>query len=178
MRTRAGCAWIAVAVFLAGGVRAEVVDLTVTGFEVRESVTIAAPAERVWAALGQIGAWWDKAHTFSGETANLAITLEPGGCWCETLTGRGAGVQHMRVIYVKPPFAARLEGALGPLQTTGAVGHMAWTIEEKASGALFTLTYDVGGYAKGGFASWAKPVDRVLGAQVQRLKRYVETAAP
>jgi hypothetical protein len=42
-----------------------------------------------------------------------------------------------------------------------------------------SLTYDVGGYAKGGLAErWAAPVDKVLGEQLVRLKTYVETGKP
>jgi hypothetical protein len=40
------------------------------------------------------------------------------------------------------------------------------------------LTYDFGGYAKGGMDKWAAPVDQVLGAQLDSLKRYVETGQP
>ncbi|MDB5498278.1 MAG: ATPase, partial [Phenylobacterium sp.] len=42
-----------------------------------------------------------------------------------------------------------------------------------------TMTYDVGGYAKGGLAeTLAGPVDMVLGEQVARLKKYLETGRP
>jgi hypothetical protein len=38
------------------------------------------------------------------------------------------------------------------------------------------MTYDVGGYAKGGLAeTYAAPVDEVLGQQLARLKKAVET---
>jgi hypothetical protein len=84
----------------------------------------------------------------------------------------------MQVVYVRPTEALRLAGALGPLQGTGADGHMTLALKETAGHTVFTLTYDVGGYAKGGLASWAKPVDAVLGEQVARLKRYVETGKP
>ncbi|MDI1365107.1 MAG: ATPase, partial [bacterium] len=41
-----------------------------------------------------------------------------------------------------------------------------------------TLTYDVGGYLRGGLDKIAAPVDGVLGQQVLRLKRQVETGQP
>ena len=44
---------------------------------------------------------------------------------------------------------------------------------------LVRFTYDVGGYAKGGLAeTWAAPVDQVLGGQLARLKKQVETGRP
>ncbi len=179
MMTRVAAAFcVFAAVASAAAARAEVVDLRLTGFEVRESVDIAAPPAAVWAALARIGAWWDPEHTFSGVAANLSIDLKPGGCLCESLGALGAGVEHLRIVYVKPPAAARLEGAIGPLQNTGADGHMAWRLEDGHGHTTFTLTYDVGGYAKGGLQTWAKPVDTVLKRQVDRLKRYIETGAP
>ena len=46
-------------------------------------------------------------------------------------------------------------------------------------GTDVVLTYDFGGYAKGGLAeTLAAPVDKVLGEQVARLKKYVETGKP
>ena len=49
-----------------------------------------------------------------------------------------------------------------------------WAIVLKPAGdrTELTLTYDVGGYAKGGLAeTLAAPVDGVLGEQVARLKK-------
>jgi uncharacterized protein YndB with AHSA1/START domain len=162
---------------LAAPAAAEVLDSQPNGFEVRRVATIDAPAAKVWDALGHIGAWWDPAHTYSRDARNLSIELKAGACWCET-TSDGA-VEHMRVVYVAAPKAVRLEGALGPLQSTGASGHMAWSLAEKDGRATLTWTYDVGGYAKGGLgAVWAAPVDNVLGEQVARLKRYVESGKP
>jgi uncharacterized protein YndB with AHSA1/START domain len=158
----------------AGSAGAKVVDSQVNGFEVSESVEIGAPASKVWNALGQIGSWWNSEHTFSGNASNLSIDLKPGGCFCEILPG--GGVSHMLVVYARPDSVVRLSGALGPLQSTGASGHMTWTLKETAGQTTsFTLTYDVGGYAPGGLKKWAAPVDKVLGQQTTRLKRFVET---
>ena len=158
----------------AGSVNAKVVDSQANGFEVSETVEIGAPAGKVWDALNQIGSWWDSEHSFSGNAKNMSIELKPGGCFCESLPG-GGGVGHMMVAYVRPDTVVRLSGALGPLQSTGASGHMTWTLKETARhSTLFTLTYDVGGYAIGGLGKWAAPVDKVLGQQAARLKQYVE----
>jgi hypothetical protein len=70
----------------------------------------------------------------------------------------------------------RLFGGLGPLQSTGAAGHLGFALKAVGATTELTATYDVGGYAKGGLAeTWAAPVDAVLGEQVARLKTYVET---
>ena len=84
----------------------------------------------------------------------------------------------MTVIYVSPYKEMRLEGGLGPFQFTGASGHMVWALAEKDGKTTLTWTYDVGGYVKGGIDKLAAPVDGVLGQQVGRLKRYVETGKP
>ena len=53
------------------------------------------------------------------------------------------------------------------------------TLKDAAGKTDLVLTYDVGGYAKGGLAeTLAAPVDKVLGEQVARLKKYVETGKP
>ncbi len=40
------------------------------------------------------------------------------------------------------------------------------------------LTYSVGGFIDGGFDKMAPAVDGVLGEQLERLKRFVETGKP
>ncbi len=46
------------------------------------------------------------------------------------------------------------------------------------AGTSLTLTYTVGGYRKGGFDQLAPGVDAMLGAQVGRLERLLETGRP
>ncbi len=156
---------------------AAVVDAQPSGFEVHEAVQIAAPPEQVYAAIGEVGRWWMSQHTFSGDAKNLALDLHVGGCFCERLPNGGA-TGHLVVDMVQPNRLVRLAGALGPLAGTGGDGHLAIRLEPKDGGTALDLTYDFGGYAKGGMAQWAGPVDEVLGAQVARLKRYVETGKP
>ena len=60
---------------LASPVTAEVKSVTATGFETVSIATIAAPPDRVYAALGEISRWWNSAHTFSKDAANLSIEL-------------------------------------------------------------------------------------------------------
>lgn len=165
------------ALSLAGAARAEVADQSPQGFESLHTLTIAAPPAKVRAATLEVSRWWNPAHSWSGDAKNLSIDLATG-CFCETL--KAGFVRHMTVVYAGEN-ALRLSGALGPLQFTGASGHLAFNFKAGADAAttILTVTYDVGGYAKGGLAEqWAKPVDGVIGEQVGRLKALIETGKP
>ena len=131
-----GLAAMAASVVLAGGARAEVVDATPAGFQVKETAEIAAPAAKVWAALGQVGGWWNSAHSWSHDAKNLTLELKPGGCWCEALPD-GGGARHMAVIFVAPGKTAILDGTLGPLMFSGATGHLVWSLAEKDGYTLY-----------------------------------------
>ena len=96
-----GFAALVLALAVTGPAAAEVKSTTPNGFEVVSIVTIAAPADRVYSALGEVGHWWDPSHTFSHDAANLSIELRAGGCFCERLKG-GGSVQHMQVVYAAP----------------------------------------------------------------------------
>jgi len=157
---------------LAGAARAEVTDKSAAGFEVTHKVSIAASPDKVWGALLRPARWWSSDHTYSGDAKNLSF--DPSGCFCEVLR-RGA-VRHMMIVYSDEAKALRLEGALGPLQMTGATGHLGFALKAAGGGTDLVVTYDVGGYAKGGLAeTYAAPVDKVLGDQIARLKRVAET---
>jgi uncharacterized protein YndB with AHSA1/START domain len=167
----------AMALGLASPVAAAVVDSQPGGFEVREQVQVAATPAQVYAAIGQVGQWWSSDHTYSGDAKNLSLELKAGGCFCEQLKD-GGGAKHMGVILVQPNRLVRLEGALGPLAATGGTGHLTFALSPKDAGTSVVLTYDFGGYAKGGTGDFAAPVDAVLGGQLDRLKRYIETGHP
>jgi len=163
------------AALLAGAARAEVTDKSAAGFEVVEKATIAAPVGKVWDALMRPGRWWSSTHSWSGDAKNLYF--DPSGCFCETLK-RGA-VRHMTIVYNDGATTLRLFGSLGPLQFTGASGHLGVSLKPAGDKTELTLSYDVGGYMKGGLAETAAaPVDKVLGEQVARLAKYVETGKP
>ena len=168
---------LAASLALVGAARAEVADVSPTGFEIKQTVEIAAPGAKVWAALIQPGQWWNSEHSWSGDARNLSLQAKAGGCWCEAIPPAG-GAKHMTVIYVAPGQEMRLEGALGPFQFTGAAGHLDWKLAEKDGKTTLTWTFDAGGYVKGGIDKLAGPVDGVLGEQIGRLKRYVETGKP
>lgn len=160
-----------------GAARAEVVAVAENGFEVKQVAEVKAPAAKVYEALTRVGAWWDSSHSWSGEAKNLSIDPRPGGCWCESLAN-GGGVKHLEVVAADPGKSLRFAGGLGPLQFTGASGHLNWTLAEKDGVTTVTWTYAVGGYAKEGFKTWAPAVDGVLGAALKRFKSYAETGKP
>jgi uncharacterized protein YndB with AHSA1/START domain len=168
---------VALLSLLSSGARAEVVDSAAGGFTVKQTVTVAAPAAKAWAALIDIRSWWDKSHTWSGDAANLSLEPAPSGCFCEKLPG-GGGVRHMTVVYVEPNKLLRLSGGLGPLQDLAVAGAMTFKLTEAQGKTTLEMTYKIGGYAPTGLAALAKPVDGVLGEQLARWKRKVETGKP
>lgn len=168
MITAAGLALLAV-----GAARAEVVDAQPNGFEVRHEVVVTAPAAAVWGVLVQPAKWWSSGHTWSGSAASLSLAAASGGCFCERLPN-GGSVLHMTTVHAAPGQKLVLSGALGPLQTSGATGALTVLLAEKDGKTTVTVTYDVGGYLKGGLDKWAGPVDGVIGQQVAGLKAAVE----
>lgn len=80
-------------------------------------------------------------------------------------------------MYLQPGKALRFRGALGPLQAMGVAGSMTVTLAPASGGTDLTLTYAVGGYARNSFEDLAKAVDSVLGSQVARLKKLIETGS-
>jgi hypothetical protein len=163
---------------LASPARADVVESAAGGFTVKIAIQVSAPAMDAYGAVvDRVGAWWDPAHTWSGKSGNLSIEAVPGGCFCERLPN-GGGVRHLTVVFVDPGKLLRLNGGLGPLQDMAVDGSMTWTFGEAAGKTNVELTYKVGGYAPGGLAALAAPVNGVLAQQVERFKRFVETGAP
>jgi hypothetical protein len=154
---------------------AEVVSAGPTGFEVQEVVNLVVPQPNAYAAFGQIGRWWNKAHTYSGDAARMSLQLRPGGCLCEPLDG-GGGIEHMRVTYLKPGEQIVLTGSLGPLlyQATAAV--MDVKFERIAGGTRVTMNYRAAGFAKGDGDKMAPLVDQVLAEQMKRYRVYAAGA--
>jgi uncharacterized protein YndB with AHSA1/START domain len=147
------------------------------GFAVVETAVVSAPPARAYAALRDIGHWWDSRHSFSGEALNLTLSLKAGGCFCETLPG-GGFARHMEVVAVAPGNFVILRGELGPLADQGVTGAMKIVFAPAPQGSTITLSYAVGGYMPQGGSQWAAPVDRVLGEQLQRLTRFIDSGTP
>src|SRR5688572_16887522 len=96
---------------------AEVVSAESNGLEVRHTLQLAAASEAVYAALVQPARWWNPQHSWSGQSSNLTLDAQAGGCFCEKLP-TGGSVQHLTVVMVKPLQELRMRGALGPFQTS------------------------------------------------------------
>jgi uncharacterized protein YndB with AHSA1/START domain len=169
---------LAVAACALSGARAEVTDSAPDGFSLRHTVEVDASAAGVYRALTkQVGKWWHPDHTFTGDAGNLRIEARGGGCFCEKLDD-GGEVQHLQVVYAEPGKLLRMSGGLGPLQQVAVAGSLAFTLTESEGSTQVELMYTVAGYRPGGLADWAGPVDGVLGVQMRRLERYLETGAP
>lgn len=167
----------AVALLAAGPARAEVKQTWAAGFRLENRATIAASPDKVWAALGQIGAWWNGEHSYSGDSANMTIVLTPGGCFCEALP-KGGGVKHGEVIMVMPGQVLRLDAPLGPLQGEGVSAALTFTLKATANGGVEVVeTFNVGG-ARPEIVGYAAGIDAVVGEQLARLKTFVETGKP
>jgi uncharacterized protein YndB with AHSA1/START domain len=156
---------------------ADVVSASSNGFEVRETITLVVPPAVTFNAFRNIGSWWDKAHTYSGDSANLSLNLTPGGCFCERDPKEGGGIEHLRVTYVDPGKRVVLTGSLGPLLFEATTGVMDVQVTKIAGGSQLTLDYKVAGFANGGGDKLAGAVDMVLATQMKRLRAYA-TALP
>jgi hypothetical protein len=150
---------------------AEVVNADPHGFEVREIANLVIPVGQAYAAFGRIGAWWSDEHTYSGKAANMRLSLQPGGCLCET-NPKGGGVEHMRVAVVQPGERIVMTGALGPLLYEGTAGVMDVQFERIAGGSRATMTYRAAGFANGTGEKLAPVVDSVLGEQMKRFRAF------
>lgn len=166
----------ALAAGFAASAHADVVDVAANGMEIKHVVHIAAPPEKIWAALIAPAKWWSSDHTFSGSSANITFDAKIGGCWCETMPN-GGGVEHMRVTHMRPPAMLVTRGSLGPFYNLAADGTLTFSLAASGTETDLTLTFRAGGYVREGFQKWAPAVDGVLGEQVGNLKKYTEAPA-
>ncbi len=169
--------WLLALVIVAApaAARAEVVSANANGFEIRHAVQIVIPQAAAFDAFARIPLWWNADHTYSGDSANLSLSLTPGGCFCERLP-TGGGIEHMRVSFVVPGERLVLTGALGPLLYEAAAGVMDVKVERIAGGSRLVLNYRVAGFANGGADRLAPLVDQVLGDQMARFRKYAAAA--
>ena len=158
-------------------VKAEVTELGEASFVVRHSVVVAKPPRDVWLALISPAKWWNKSHTWSGDAANLSITPQAGGCFCERIPGednsRSVGLegsaQHMVVVHAFPDKVLRMRGGLGPLQSEPAQGVLTITLQKVGQGTRINMEYIVGGAMRYKTPELAKAVDAVIGVQMEGL---------
>jgi hypothetical protein len=162
--------WMMLAAMIAGApAQAKVVSSSANGFEISHGFETGMTANEIYALFGQPSRWWSSDHTYSGDARRLKMTLQPGGCFCETLPN-GGGIHHLRVTYVDPGKRVVLEGGLGPLLYEAVAGVMDVQIKPRAAGgSTIILNYRASGFAKGGADKLAPLVDSVLGSQMTRL---------
>ena len=154
-----------------------VVQAGPNGFTIRHSMQLVVPPDQAYAAIGQLPVWWNKEHTYSGDSANLSIALKAGGCFCEKLE-KGGGIEHMRVTLAQPGERIVMTGALGPLLYEGVSGVMDWKVERIAGGSRVTMEYRAAGFASGGGDKLAPIVDKVLGEQLRRYRTFLAEKKP
>jgi uncharacterized protein YndB with AHSA1/START domain len=152
---------------------AEVVKVEGSTFVVEHKLAVAAAPDAVWRALSEPSRWWSKAHSWSGNAANLSMAMRPGGCFCEALPD-GGGAEHARVIHVAPNRLLRLSGALGPLQQGAVTGTLSFEMMGAGQGTALVVRYVVSGYTGMDAAKLAPLVDGVIGEQAAGLKRAAE----
>ena len=155
---------------------AEVVNASANGFEISHTVNLVVKPEAAFAAFGNVAAWWNAEHSYSGSARNMTLALSPGGCFCERFPA-GGGIEHMRVTYVDPNKRVVLTGSLGPLLYEATSGVMDVQVKPRAGGSQLVLNYRAAGFFKGGAAATAPIVDKVLGEQLKRYRVFV-TAQP
>ena len=167
----------AMAILIAVPAKAEVVVQTDGAFVTRESAVVKADLRETWLALISPGTWWNSAHTFSGDSANMMLTPQAGGCFCEripadesaTKIGLAGSVEHMSVILSIPDQALRMRGSLGPLQSEPVDGIMTVTLSETDKGTRIVFEYAVGGFMRFEVPVIAKAVDGVMTQQLSGL---------
>ena len=137
---------------------------------------VAAPTAKAYADVVQIGKWWDSEHTYSGKASNLTLKPEAGGCFCERW--KDGSVEHGEVLMAMPGKMLRLRTALGPLQERALTGVLTFFLKNENSATTLTVEYRVNGASASGLDQLAPNVDEVLGAQVNRLRRYIATGNP
>lgn len=166
--------------FWSGAALAEVKQVDAGGFESVHDIALAQSPQQVWDALRAPARWWDKDHSYTGDSANLYLDAQAGGCFCEKLPERGS-IEHLRVIYAQPGKQLRMSDGLGPLQSEPVAGVMTWTLKAgQGGGTRLGMTYIVSGRIRmeGGFTALAPLVDGVLAQQIAGLKAVLETPAP
>ena len=161
---------------------AEVVASSEAGFIIRETAEVPADPAATWQALIAPQNWWNKAHTFSGDSANLYLDAQGGGCFCEKLPlkdaapgARAGSVAHMRVVYADPGKALRMVGSLGPLQSEALTGTMTITLKPGGAGTRIVMEYVVGGYMRYKTDEIVPAVDNMLAEQLAGLATALGT---
>lgn len=156
---------------------AEITNADEDHFISRNEAVVETTPKETWLALISPASWWSDEHTWSADSANLTLTPQAGGCFCEkipevnepdrfTLEG---SVEHMRVIQAYPEVALRMKGALGPLQSEPVTGILTIALSEVEEGTRIVWEYNVGGKMRYPIDVISPAVDGVMTLQLTRL---------
>ncbi len=160
---------------------AEVTDADDRSFITRDEAVVEADLKATWLALISPGRWWNSAHTWSGNAANMTLRPQAGGCFCEripedpdpnTISLEGS-VEHMRVIQAFPEKALRMQGGLGPLQSEPVMGVLTIVLSEVDEGTRIVWEYNVGGSMRYEVPVISKAVDGVMTQQLNGLAKLL-----
>lgn len=154
---------VLLAALLPGLARAELTQVSASGFTVRHTFQLAAAPDAAWQVLVHPERWWPSGHTWSGDAAHLSLDPEAGGCFCERWSGGSA--EHGRIVQARPGQLLRFTGALGPLQEMAVSAVLSVTLTPQGGGTQAVVTYRVSGDASHAFEALAPIVDKVIGQQ-------------
>lgn len=165
---------LAIGCLFASGANAEVGEAGADHFLIGFAAYVDAPPAKVYVALSEVARWWSAEYTWSGESANLSLKPEAGGCFCERwATG---SVEHGRVIMAKKNELLRLNAAIGPLQENAVNGVLTFSLKPAAEDTTeLDINYRVNGSSASGLDQLAPTVDNMLAVQIDRLLRYIDT---
>lgn len=163
--TRTAALGVSLLLATASPAAAEIVSRGEDAFTLRFAVGLEASREEVIAAAGEIPAWWDPAHSYTGDAANLSLTLEPGGCWCERLAD-GTVFRHGEVVSMTSDRVV-FDAPLGPLNGKATRANLTFSAGPENRGVLAAMEFVVEGPGVGAFA------DAVHGVMRQGWNRYV-----
>jgi len=158
---------------------ADVVETSASSLTVESSVLVGAVPDAAFESLWRdLPHWWDSAHTWSGDAANLSLEPRAGGCYCEQLPAAGGSVQHGRVIFAQPGKLLRLNAALGPFQEMAIQGVLTFRFAPEGNGTKVTVNYRVSGAITMDPAKLAPMVDGMWVGQMRRFQNFVNTGKP
>lgn len=151
-------------------------EVSPAGFIVSLRYEVNATPHRLWESLGEPAKWWNPSHTWSGNAANLSLSRQASGCFCERWGANS--VEHGRVVYAAEDSVLRLLGALGPLQALAVDAVLTFAIAQKDGKTVLQVSYRVSGNASAALQDLAGPVDGVIAEQARRLVAYAESGKP
>lgn len=151
-------------------IEAEVVTSAPDHFTLALEAETELTPEEVWARLIDPADWWQGAHSYSGDAANLSLDPQPGGLWREDWDG--GAVWHGTVLQAQPGKVLSLQAPFGPLQPLAV--NAVWTISlnpSETGGTLIRFDHVTNGTSSSGLDQLAPAVDYVKSEALKSLAR-------